>query len=43
MSRRNLISAQEYRDCILAERRREFYRHVRDCTQRWEAKRNLNG
>lgn len=38
MSQRNLKGAQEYLDFVLAERRRCFYQHVRDCTQRWEAR-----
>src|ERR1035437_9875674 len=38
MSQRNLKGAQEYLDSVLAERRRCFYQHVRDCTQRWEAR-----
>jgi glycosyltransferase involved in cell wall biosynthesis len=37
MSRRNLAAAWEYCDCAIAERRRHFYEHVRDYTQRWEA------
>jgi len=37
MSQRNLAVAQEYVDSVLAERRRRFYQHLRDCTQRWEA------
>ena len=36
MSRRNLAGAQEFVDSVLAERRRRFYQHVRDYTQRWE-------
>jgi glycosyltransferase involved in cell wall biosynthesis len=36
MSRRNLAGSREYIDSVLAERRLHFYRHVRDCTQRWE-------
>jgi len=39
MSRRNLSESREYIDSVLAERRLHFYRHVRDCTQRWEAER----
>jgi glycosyltransferase involved in cell wall biosynthesis len=38
MSQRNLRGAQEYLDSVLAERRRRFYREVRDWTQRWEAR-----
>jgi glycosyltransferase involved in cell wall biosynthesis len=38
MSQRSLTGAQEYLDSVLAERRRSFYKHVRDCTQRWEAR-----
>jgi glycosyltransferase involved in cell wall biosynthesis len=37
MARRNLAGAREYSDCALREPRLRFYRHVRDCTQRWEA------
>ena len=37
MSRRNLTGAQEYLDSVLAKRRKRFYQHIRDCTQRWEA------
>ena len=37
MSQRNLAAALEYRDSVIAERRRRFYQHVRDCTQRWES------
>jgi glycosyltransferase involved in cell wall biosynthesis len=36
MSRRNLAGAQEFVDSALTERRRRFYQHVRDYTQRWE-------
>ena len=36
MSRRNLAGAQEFVDSVLAERRRHFYQHVRNYTQRWE-------
>lgn len=36
MSRRNLAGAQEFVDSALAARRRRFYQHVRDYTQRWE-------
>lgn len=35
MSRRNLARAAQYRDDLLAPRRNEFYRHVRDTTQAW--------
>jgi glycosyltransferase involved in cell wall biosynthesis len=38
MARRNLTVAQEYRDSVLKQRRRHFYEHVRDFTQRWEAR-----
>ena len=38
MSRRNLAGAREYVDSVLAERRRKFYTHIRDYTQRWEAR-----
>ncbi len=37
MSRRNLASAREYLDTILTERRRHFYKRVRDYMQHWEA------
>jgi len=37
MSQRNLSGALEYCGPAIAERRRSFYRHVRDCTQVWEA------
>jgi glycosyltransferase involved in cell wall biosynthesis len=39
MSRRNLIGAHEHLASALAERRRRFYQHVRDCTKQWEARR----
>jgi glycosyltransferase involved in cell wall biosynthesis len=39
MSRRNLVASRDYLDCVLDERRRHFYRHVRDYTERWEATR----
>ncbi|MBI4874085.1 MAG: glycosyltransferase family 4 protein [Acidobacteria bacterium] len=35
MSARNLQTAQEYREELLAERRRGFYRHVRALTEEW--------
>jgi glycosyltransferase involved in cell wall biosynthesis len=35
MSRRNLEKAQEYRDEALSKRRTEFYRYVREATERW--------
>jgi glycosyltransferase involved in cell wall biosynthesis len=38
MSRRNLTVAREYLAPALAERRRRFYEHVRDCTEQWEAR-----
>jgi glycosyltransferase involved in cell wall biosynthesis len=38
MSRRNLAGAREFCDSALAEPRRRFYEHVRDYTQRWEAR-----
>ena len=38
MSQRNLAGAHEYLDSVLAGRRRRFYQHIRDCTQRWEAR-----
>jgi len=37
MSQRNLAHAWEYCGSAIAERRRSFYQHVRDYTQRWEA------
>ena len=37
MSRRNLHTSMEYRDCVLGERRRRFYQHVKDVTSEWEA------
>lgn len=36
LSYRNLSVALEYCGAAIAERRRSFYRHIRDCTQRWE-------
>jgi glycosyltransferase involved in cell wall biosynthesis len=36
MSQRNLAGAREFCDSVLTERRRSFYRHVRDYTQIWE-------
>lgn len=39
MSARNLEHSQEYRDVVLAERRRNFYRHVREYTGEWLARR----
>jgi glycosyltransferase involved in cell wall biosynthesis len=36
MSRRNLVAAQEFCGTILGERRRRFYKHVRDYVQSWE-------
>jgi len=36
MSRRNLAASREYCASVLAERRRRFYRCVRDRTQSWE-------
>ncbi len=39
MSRRNLETAMEYRDCVLAGRRRQFYEYIRDVTQEWEQQR----
>jgi len=38
MSRRNLAGAREFCGSALAERRRRFYKYVRDYTQRWEAR-----
>jgi glycosyltransferase involved in cell wall biosynthesis len=40
MSHRNLSAAMEFSESVLAERRRRFYRHVRDSTQNWEAWQN---
>ncbi len=37
MSRKNLEAVLEYRDSVLSERRRRFYRVIRDMTERWEA------
>jgi glycosyltransferase involved in cell wall biosynthesis len=37
MSARNLAKAQEYREDILAERRRAFFTHVRQATAAWLA------
>jgi glycosyltransferase involved in cell wall biosynthesis len=37
LSRRNLERAQEYRNVVLRLRRRRYYTHVRDITQKWEA------
>jgi glycosyltransferase involved in cell wall biosynthesis len=34
-SKRNLATAFEYREELLNQRRSEFYRHVRDATNRW--------
>lgn len=36
MSRRNLACARLYLDSVVGKRRRAFYEHVRECTQRWE-------
>ncbi|MFN7993901.1 MAG: glycosyltransferase [Bryobacteraceae bacterium] len=36
MSHRNLAVAREYCDFVLAERRRQFYFYIKDCTMRWE-------
>jgi glycosyltransferase involved in cell wall biosynthesis len=36
MSRRNLAAALEYCGSAIADRRRSFYRHVREYTQSWE-------
>jgi glycosyltransferase involved in cell wall biosynthesis len=38
LSRRNLETSMQYRDSILAERRRRFYTHVRDYMNDWEAR-----
>jgi glycosyltransferase involved in cell wall biosynthesis len=38
MSQRNLAVAMEYCVSAIAERRRSFYQHVRDCTQCWESR-----
>jgi glycosyltransferase involved in cell wall biosynthesis len=37
MSHRSLAGAREFLDPAVAERRRQFYRHIRDVTERWEA------
>jgi glycosyltransferase involved in cell wall biosynthesis len=37
MSARNLARAQEYRDDVLAERRRAFFTHIRQTTAAWLA------
>ena len=43
MSQRNLAAVLEFCDSTIVARRRDFYRHVRDRTQRWErAKRHRN-
>ena len=39
MSRRNRETSMQYRDSVLAERRRRFYTHVRDCVNDWESRR----
>ncbi len=36
MSARNLLLAGDYRADLLDEKRREFYRHVRDITELWQ-------
>jgi glycosyltransferase involved in cell wall biosynthesis len=41
MSHRNREGALEFCDSVLAERRRRFYSHVRDCTQRWEEEQSV--
>jgi glycosyltransferase involved in cell wall biosynthesis len=35
LSARNLESAKAYREETLRRRRNEFYRHVKECTERW--------
>jgi glycosyltransferase involved in cell wall biosynthesis len=35
MSERNLRTAMDYRESVLAERRRRFYRHIRTQTEAW--------
>jgi glycosyltransferase involved in cell wall biosynthesis len=37
MSRRNRAASMQFRDSVLAERRRRFYMHVRDHMSNWEA------
>jgi L-malate glycosyltransferase len=39
MSARNLATAQAYRDEVLAVQRTDFYRYVRDRTEKWLAQR----
>jgi glycosyltransferase involved in cell wall biosynthesis len=41
MSQRNLTTALEYLDSVIGERRRHFYQHIRDCTQRWEQRQTV--
>ena len=41
LSQQSLEVAWEYRDSVLAERRRQFYQVVRDLTQDWEARRAI--
>ena len=43
MSRRNLATALDYRDTVLADRRRRFYRYVRDYTENWERTHAIGG
>jgi len=35
MSARNLETAKEYRDEVLSDRRNQFYRYVREMTEKW--------
>lgn len=39
MSARNLAIAMEFCDTVLAERRRRFYLHIRECTRTWSLRR----
>ena len=39
MAERNLLQSFDYREEVLAERRRRFYQHVRDFTTSWHAQR----
>ncbi len=39
MSKQNLATARKYSGPVLGERRRRFYKHVRDFTEAWESSR----
>jgi len=39
MARRNLETAREFTESALAPRRRAFYEYIRDCTEKWQARR----